>query len=71
MRRRSPRSTWTTRRSRASCVRLREESHNCWTSSCATDADRHAGEPSMAFANQVPVTPVDPALKISRALTPV
>lgn len=48
-------------------VRLSEESHNCWTSSCSTDANRMR-DAIIAFANQVAVTPVDPSLKISRAL---
>jgi mono/diheme cytochrome c family protein len=50
--------------------RLRDEGHNCWippngdcpqSSAIMLDAIR-------AFANQVPVTDVDPALKVSRAL---
>jgi hypothetical protein len=48
-------------------IRLREESHNCWTSSCANDADTMEAAIT-AFANQVQATPVDPLLKISRAL---
>jgi hypothetical protein len=49
-------------------VRLREESHNCWTSSCATDANTMQAAVE-AFANGISLTPVDAALKISKALT--
>lgn len=49
-------------------VRLREESHNCWTASCANDANRMEAA-VRAFANGVPVTPVDASLKLSKALT--
>ncbi len=49
-------------------VRLREESHNCWTSDCKSDADEMENA-IRAFANQVPVTSVDPALLTSKALT--
>ncbi|MBV6422670.1 MAG: hypothetical protein NAOJABEB_00453 [Steroidobacteraceae bacterium] len=49
-------------------VRLREESHNCWTSSCANDANTMEAA-VRAFANGVPVTPVDPTLKLSKAIT--
>ncbi|MEJ0100981.1 MAG: LamG domain-containing protein [Pseudomonadota bacterium] len=48
-------------------VRLREESHNCWTSSCSTDSDKMQAA-IKAFADQVQATPVDPALKVSRSL---
>ncbi len=48
-------------------IRLREESHNCWTSDCAHDADVMQAA-IQAFADQVAVTPVDPTLKVSRAL---
>jgi hypothetical protein len=48
-------------------LRLREESHNCWTSSCAADADTMQAAIE-AFASQVTPTPVDPTLKISQAL---
>jgi hypothetical protein len=49
-------------------VRLREESHNCWTASCSSDADdmQNAIE---QFAASVPLTSVDPALVTSKALT--
>ncbi|HTQ37299.1 MAG TPA: LamG domain-containing protein, partial [Steroidobacteraceae bacterium] len=49
-------------------VRLRNESHNCWTSSCANDANAMQAA-IQAFADQVQPTPVDPALKVSRAVT--
>src|SRR5690606_5226662 len=49
-------------------VRLREESHNCWTSDCKSDADEMENA-IRAFANQVPVTSVDPALLTSKSLT--
>ncbi len=48
-------------------LRLGEESHNCWTSSCTVDANKMR-DAIIAFANQVPVTPVDPLLRISRSL---
>ena len=48
--------------------RLRDESHNCWTTNCASDADDM--EAAIAsFAQAVPLTQVDPALVTSRALT--
>lgn len=48
--------------------RVRDESHNCWTASCANDAAaiRNAIQ---AFADQIPLTQVDPSLITSRALT--
>jgi hypothetical protein len=49
-------------------VRLREESHNCWTTNCANDANAMQAQID-AFAAGIDLTPVDPALKISRALT--
>lgn len=49
-------------------VRLRDEAHNCWTASCASDAnDMEAA--ITAFANTITPTVVDPALVISKALT--
>jgi hypothetical protein len=48
-------------------LRLREESHNCWTSSCPADADTMQAA-IQAFASQVTTTPVDSTLKISQAL---
>ncbi|MEO7774724.1 MAG: LamG domain-containing protein [Steroidobacteraceae bacterium] len=49
-------------------VRLRDESHNCWTSSCANDATTMLNSVT-AFANGIPLQVVDPALVISKALT--
>jgi hypothetical protein len=49
-------------------VRLREEFHNCWTTSCASDADDMEAQIT-AFANGVPIDPVDPLLVTSKALT--
>jgi len=48
-------------------VRLREESHNCWNANCVL-ASQTMEDAITAFANQVPVTNVDPALVISKAL---
>ena len=55
-------------------VRLATESHNCWATTpggpvdCAGSAARMLAA-IQAFANGVPVTPVDPSLVVSRALT--
>ena len=55
-------------------VRLATESHNCWPTTpggpvdCAGSAARMLAA-IQAFANAVPVTPVDPTLVVSRALT--
>jgi len=49
-------------------LRLREEFHNCWTSSCANDADTMEAAIA-AFAGQVPLTQIDPLLVTSKALT--
>ena len=55
-------------------VRLATESHNCWATTpggpvdCAGSA-AHMLAAIQAFANGVPVTPVDPTLVVSRALT--
>jgi len=49
-------------------LRLRNESHNCWTASCATDADKMQAA-IQAFADAVAPTQVDPNLKTSKALT--
>jgi cytochrome c553 len=55
-------------------VRLATESHNCWPTTpggpvdCAGSAARMLAA-IQAFANGVPVTPVDPTLVVSRALT--
>ncbi|MDH3901205.1 MAG: LamG domain-containing protein, partial [Gammaproteobacteria bacterium] len=49
-------------------VRLRDGFHNCWTSNCLDDAnDMEAA--IIAFADQVPLTQVDPQLITSKALT--
>ncbi len=48
-------------------VRLRDESHNCWSTSCANDANAMLAAVS-AFANGIAPTQVDPALVISKAL---
>ena len=47
-------------------LRLRQEFHNCW-SNCADDANTMQAAIE-AFANQIPVTQVDPQLVISKAL---
>jgi hypothetical protein len=49
-------------------VRLREEFHNCWSGNCQNDADTMQAAIE-AFAGQVPVTQIDPALVTSGALT--
>lgn len=49
-------------------IRLRDESHNCWTSSCANDANAMQAAITQ-FAQGVPLTQVDPALVTSKALT--
>jgi hypothetical protein len=48
--------------------RLRFESHNCWTASCANDANTMEAAIT-AFAQAVPLTQVDPLLLTSKALT--
>lgn len=49
-------------------VRLRAESHNCWSASCANDAQ--AVENAItAMASAIPVTQIDQALIVSKALT--
>jgi hypothetical protein len=48
-------------------VRLREESHNCWTNSCANDANTMQAAIT-AFANGIQPTQIDPLMKVSRAL---
>jgi hypothetical protein len=48
--------------------RLRDEFHNCWSSNCQNDAD--AMEAAIAtFADQIPLTQIDPLLVTSMALT--
>ena len=49
-------------------VRLRNESHNCWTPSCANDANAMQAA-IQQFSNAVPLTSVDPALITSKATT--
>ena len=49
-------------------VRLRAESHNCWTQSCANDANAMQAA-IQQFSNAVPLTSVDPALITSKATT--
>jgi hypothetical protein len=48
-------------------VRLRDEFHNCWNDCQSNAAEMQAA--IAAFAAQVPVTSVDPALVLSKALT--
>jgi cytochrome c553 len=48
-------------------VRLREESHNCWSDCAQNAADMEAA--IRDFAAQITATPVDPSLVISKALT--
>jgi hypothetical protein len=55
-------------------VRLATESHNCWATTPGGPVDCPGSAAKMlaaiqAFANDVPVTPVDPTLVVSRALT--
>jgi hypothetical protein len=49
-------------------LRLRNESHNCWTTSCANDANVMETE-IRNFSNGVMPTSVDPALFTSKATT--
>ena len=49
-------------------VRLREESHNCWTGDCDADADVMQAA-IQNFADAVPLTSVDPSLLTSKALS--
>jgi hypothetical protein len=49
-------------------VRLRDEFHNCWTASCASDAQDMQNRIAQ-FAAGVPLTQVDPSLLTSKALT--
>lgn len=49
-------------------LRLRDEFHNCWSSSCANDADRMEAAID-ALAQAVPLTSVDPNLVTSKALS--
>ncbi len=49
-------------------VRLREESHNCWSQSCMADSNTMLAAIN-GFVNQITIEPVDPNLVLSRALT--
>ena len=49
-------------------LRLRNESHNCWTQSCANDADDMQAA-IQQFSNAIVPTAVDPSLISSRATT--
>jgi Concanavalin A-like lectin/glucanases superfamily len=49
-------------------VRLHDEFHNCWTSSCANDSAVMLAA-IQAFVDGINVAPVDPNLVISKALT--
>lgn len=49
-------------------VRLRDEAHNCWSANCKTDAEEMESA-IREFADQIPLTPVDPTLLTSKALT--
>jgi len=48
-------------------VRLGSEFHNCWSSSCASDASQMEAAIT-TFSNEIEVTEVDPELVISKAL---
>jgi hypothetical protein len=48
-------------------VRLRDESHNCWSSNCAADAAAMLAA-VQAFVGASPIEQVDPSLVVSRAL---
>ena len=48
-------------------LRLRNEFHNCW-SDCASNASTMEAA-IQSFANQVPVTQIDPSLVLSKAMT--
>jgi len=48
-------------------VRLRQESHNCWSSSCGNDADVMQAAIKL-FADGIQPTPVDTSLVTSKAL---
>ncbi len=49
-------------------VRLRSEFHNCWTQSCATDANLMQ-QRIQTMIGDIPLTPIDPNLTLSKALT--
>lgn len=48
-------------------IRLRNEFHNCWSGDCQADSNTMEAA-IVAFANQIPLTQVDPSLVISKAL---
>lgn len=48
-------------------VRLRSESHNCWSGNCMSDANQMEAAIA-AFASRVPTSAVDPNLLVSHAL---
>ena len=48
-------------------VRLRDEFHNCWSDDCQNDANTMESQIQL-FANQIPLTQVDPTLVVSKAL---
>jgi hypothetical protein len=50
-------------------VRLRDESHNCWTASCANDAATMFALIQAFVTNEAPVSQIDPSLTVSKALT--
>jgi hypothetical protein len=55
-------------------VRLRDEFHNCWPTTSGGSADCPGSAAAMlaaitAYANTISVTPVDPSLVLSKALT--
>jgi mono/diheme cytochrome c family protein len=49
-------------------LRLREESHNCWTTDCVSDSNDMEAR-IIDFANGVPIDPVNPLLFTSKAST--
>ena len=49
-------------------LRLRNESHNCWSASCSADADVMQAA-VQAFSDAIAPTQIDPALRVSKALT--
>ena len=49
-------------------LRVGEESHNCWTSSCSADAATMLARINQ-FVNGISLAPVDPNLVLSKALT--
>ncbi len=51
-------------------LRLRNESHNCWTASCAADADAMQAA-IQAFADAVAPTQIDPNLEDEQGAHPV